>query len=533
MKPRPFLQSAGLATLYILPVAVHFVSLRLNEAYHHPHPISSVPLAMLAVMLLIWLVGGMAFLAIEHLPERWRNLEPIVLAVLFVGLLIRLVLSTHHRVFTPLALHVLYCLLVLVPIVLLISRQVRKGYFARCATAITILYCVAGFGALVLLPRLAVYAFRREPPEQTSFRRGALPAPQAKSRIVWILMDELSYDQTFEHRQPDLLLPNFDAFASQSTSFSNLKPIGMYTEFVVPGLLLGTSVRDLHTPFHGQVSFRTTSGGAWQPVDQHSTIFGDAWKLGWNPGIAGWYNPYCRLFPDVLARCSWQFSDGIPNVDLPLSYDKSVMENMLVLMPFRTDFERIFRHKAEESTHRRDYEDVMINAEDLLRDQRIRFAFLHLPIPHPPGIYDRTRHQLSSHGDYLDNLVLADDTLGILMKILRSTEADQQTTVIVSSDHSWRTIWWKPGLDWSDEEERVTNGGKFEDRPVLMIHLPGDKDKTGELISKRASVLIVHDILESLLRGQIRDPADLNNLIDRRSQEMQHSQEMEKVRYGN
>ena len=59
----------------------------------------------------------------------------------------------------------------------------------------------------------------------------------------------------------------------------------------------------------------------------------------------------------------------------------------------------------------------MKNAGELLRDQRIRFAFLHMPIPHPPGIYDRTTHQLSSHGDYLDNLVLADETLGALMKI--------------------------------------------------------------------------------------------------------------------
>ena len=64
----------SLATLYILPVAIHFLNLSLNEAYHHPHPISSVPLAMLAVTLLIWLVSWMAFLAIEHLPERGRNL---------------------------------------------------------------------------------------------------------------------------------------------------------------------------------------------------------------------------------------------------------------------------------------------------------------------------------------------------------------------------------------------------------------------------------------------------------------------------
>jgi len=32
-------------------------------------------------------------------------------------------------------------------------------------------------------------------------------------------------------------------------------------------------------------------------------------------------------------------------------------------------------------------------------------------LPHPPGIYDREHHMLRSGGSYLDNLVLADDTL--------------------------------------------------------------------------------------------------------------------------
>lgn len=518
MKAKPFLQGAGIATLYILPIAKHFLDEGLNEAYHHPHPISSVPLAMLAMTLLVWLVSWMAFLAIEHLPERWRNFASIALAVFFLGLLLRVLMFVRQPSFKwVVAARVLYCLLVLVPIVLLVSLRVRKGFFARCATAVGVIYCIAGFGLIVLLPRLALYGLRREPREQTSFSRDALPGQQINSRIVWILMDELSYDQTFDHRPPGLSLPNFDAFAKQSVSFSDLQPTGFYTEDVVPALMLGAPVRELNTPFHGRVSFRTASGGAWQPLDQRSTIFGEAWKLGWNPGVAGWYNPYCRLFPDVLARCSWQFSDNIPGIDLPLSYDKSVVGNMLTLMPLRSDVEFIFRHRMDNSSHRRDYEDVMKNAEDLLRDQRIRFAFLHMPVPHPPGMYDRTTHQLSSHGDYLDNLVLADDTLGALIKILHSTEVDQQTTVIVSSDHSWRTAWWKPGTSWSKEEERVTNGGKFDTRPVLMVRLAGSD--TSELISKPVSVLTVHSILDGLLRGEIHTQTDLEQLIDQSPQE--------------
>jgi hypothetical protein len=518
VKAKPLLQGAGIATLYILPIAARFLDPRLNEVYHHAHPISSVPLAMLAMTLLVWTVSWMAFLAIEHLPERWRNLASIALVLLFLGLLIRLLMFLRQPSFkSEVALGVLYCLLAVVPIVLLVALRVWRGFFARCALAIGLLYCVAGFGMLVLLPRLAIYGIRSQPREQTSFNRDHLPAQHANSRVVWILMDELSYDQTFDHRQPDVSLPNFDAFAKQSVSFSNLHPSGLYTEVVVPGLLLGEPIRELKTPLHGRVSFREVAGATWQPLDEQSTIFAEAWKLGWNPGVAGWYNPYCRLFPDVLARCSWQYSDDPPAVQVPLSYDKSVMENMLALMPIRTDVKYIFRHKLDNSTHRRDYVDVMKHAEDLLRDQRIRFAFLHLPVPHPPGIFDRTTHQMSSHGSYLDNLVLADDTLGTLMKILRSTGNDQQTTVIVSSDHSWRTPLWKPEPDWSEEDERVSNGGKFDTRPVLMVRLAGSD--SGELISKPVSALVVHSILDGLLRDEIHNSTDLEHLIDQQPQE--------------
>jgi Sulfatase len=523
VKSKSLLKGAGLATLYILPIAARFLDPRLNEVYHHLHPISSVPLAMLAMTLLVWIVSWMAFLVIEHLPERWRNLASIALAVLFVGLLIRVLMFVREPSFkSKAALGVLYCLLILVPVVLLVSLRVWRGFFARCSAAIGLMYCIAGFGLLVILPRLAIYGFRGEPREQRSFNRERLSAQQhGNARIVWILMDELSYDQTFDHRQPDLALPNFDAFAKQSVSFSNLQPSGFYTEVAVPGLLIGEPFKELKTSGHGEVSFRDVPGGAWHPLDQQSSIFAEAWKLGWNPGVVGWYNPYCRLFPDVLARCSWQYSDYPPAVEVPLSYDKSVAENMLALMPIRSDFEFIFRHKLDNSTHRRDYVDVMKDAEDLLRDQRIRFVFLHLPIPHPPAIYDRTTHQMASHGSYLDNLVLADAVLGTLIKTLRSTPNCEQTTVILSSDHSWRAQLWKHEPDWSAEDERVSNGDKFDPRPVLMVQLPATN--TGQVIAKPVNAMIVHRILESFLRGGMQTPAALNDLVAQQPQEVNHA----------
>jgi hypothetical protein len=517
VKARPFLQGAGLAVFFILPVAKKFLSPSLNEAFHHPHPISSVPMAILAMTLVIWLLAWMVLLAVEHLSEGWRNLVWGVLTLLLVGFAVRFFPLPRHPHFSLVALRDLHVIAVLLPVALIVCFLFWKNFFVRCIAATNLLYAVAGFGMIVLLPRLAMYAFRFEPPERTSFHRSDLPpATPDAPRIVWILMDELSYDQTFDHRQQDVLLPNIDAFARESVSFSNLQPIGKYTEHVVPGLLLGTPIHELKTPFHGPISFRRDSDGSWETFDPHRTIFGEARKLDWTTGIAGWYNPYCRLFSDVLDSCSWQYSDNILGAERPLSYNKSVAQNMLALLPFRTNLEFIFQDKIDNSAHRRDYEDVMARSKSLLRDRRIRFVLLHMPVPHPPGIYDRTTHQLSDHGDYLDNLVLADDSLGSFMEILHSMPEFENTSVIVSSDHSWRTFFWKPLPYWSAEDERVTHGGKFEPRPVLMVHLAGMN--TGQIVAKSVNMLILHPILETLLRGQIRTPTDLADLVDHQPQ---------------
>ena len=107
----------------------------------------------------------------------------------------------------------------------------------------------------------------------------------------------------------------------------------------------------------------------------------------------------------------------------------------------------------------------------LIENDQVRFVFLHLPVPHPPGIYDRQRHMLRPGGTYLDNMVLADDSLGTLLQEIDATPSASQTTVIVSSDHPGASLYGDM-LFWSDEEERAS-GGRFDDRPVLLIHFPG------------------------------------------------------------
>jgi membrane-anchored protein YejM (alkaline phosphatase superfamily) len=135
---------------------------------------------------------------------------------------------------------------------------------------------------------------------------------------------------------------------------------------------------------------------------------------------------------------------------------------------------------------------------------------LHLPVPHSPGIYNRGRHTLVAGGNYIDNLALSDVTLGTLMKVIQSTPDASQTSVIVSSDHSWRVDDWKKLSDWTAEEAHLS-GGRFDTRPVLMVRLPGSQD--GQVVSQPASAMILHPILEAMLRGQLRSSGDIAALV--------------------
>jgi hypothetical protein len=89
---------------------------------------------------------------------------------------------------------------------------------------------------------------------------------------------------------------------------------------------------------------------------------------------------------------------------------------------------------------------------------------------------------------------------------INATPSASRTTVIVSSDHSWRIPLWRPAPDWSAEEERAS-GGRFDDRPVLLIHFPGQN--SGNDVNTPLSELLEHDIIADMLRGKINNSEDL------------------------
>jgi hypothetical protein len=157
-----------------------------------------------------------------------------------------------------------------------------------------------------------------------------------------------------------------------------------------------------------------------------------------------------------------------------------------------------------------EYRTLMSRSQALIENGNIHFLFIHLPVPHPPGIYDRKTHTLREGGNYLDNLILAGDTLRELLREIDHGPQANQTTVIVSSDHSWRVPYWANKSDWTAEEERISRG-RFEKRPVFLVHFPGQQ--TGSEVESLKSELLEHDVIVQMLEGKITSAESLQAMV--------------------
>jgi hypothetical protein len=58
----------------------------------------------------------------------------------------------------------------------------------------------------------------------------------------------------------------------------------------------------------------------------------------------------------------------------------------------------------------------------------------------------------------------------------------------------WRLL---PG--WSAEDERISDGGQWDPRPLLMIHTPGQHNP--QIVATPTSIMLVHDTVASWIES--------------------------------
>lgn len=341
------------------------------------------------------------------------------------------------------------------------------------------------------------------------------PLRGTKPRIIWILFDELSFQQTFERRLSGLSLPAFDSLALQSTLFTHAVPNGSFTEQLLPSLITGEPVNRIQSTPDGHLLLGLANQRQFRPFNQFDTVFADARANGYRTAVAGWFNPYCRILPRVLDSCVWVLNERTPNGLLPQG---SFLENafqpfflgagaigMLARMPALK--QQISLEDSQE--HLKDLLELTSATDKMLNDKSLDFVFLHLPIPHPNGIYNRSTGQFALSGStYIDNLALADRMLAHIRSLLEQRGEWDDATVLVAGDHSWRTTQiWSADPAWSEEEQRASLGGKFDPRPAYIVKLP--HQKTANTVDSPFLTTNTRKLIDRLLERKIQTADDL------------------------
>jgi hypothetical protein len=536
MRSRWLLEAGGASLLLLLPYFCPLVMPDHLSLFHHHFPLRNVIGGFLLDLFGLFVLAVVSLNVLAKLPSTPRRIVGASIAGLFVWRTVSLgmfLLSQWYagqldnpfvmrRVslldplieYWPKCSHFTLAIIVLVFVIL---ANLRPRTSRAVVNAVRVGMAGFAFCALWMIPELLFIGFGNagvpdfDHSSKALARTGSVP----KNRIVWILFDELSYDLIFDHPIAGQQYPNFQRLRSHGTSLTNIVPMGSFTDRVIPSLLAGQELTGTRSTLHGKSLSWDSKIGKEVVYDPNRTLFGEAKRDGFNPGVAGWYNPYCRIFVNVLTTCSWV--SGVHTMLLfeqgGASENQSVLSNSLVLprLLFRRISGTADLSDAEFRKYDlRDFLYVMARARELIRNEKIQFAFIHLPVPHPPGFYSRVTHQFSENGNYFDNLVLADDTLGSLMQEIENTSSAVNTTVVVSSDHSWRVSVWKNNPGWTQEEKDVSQGG-VDPRPVFIVHFPGQL--SGHEVSDPRQELIGHDIIESMLKGKVESPDELDALL--------------------
>jgi arylsulfatase A-like enzyme len=164
------------------------------------------------------------------------------------------------------------------------------------------------------------------------------------------------------------------------------------------------------------------------------------------------------------------------------------------------------------------YSNVHKEALAMARDPELHLIMIHYPIPHPPGIYDRSKRDFSfnSSSGYLDNLQLADRALGELRSEIEQAGLWETTTVLISSDHWLRAdrVWrnhpfWKKSF--TIEDPSVTKSAKDE-RVPFVLKLAGEK--VGSNYEQPFNTVLSHDLILAILSGEVLNQVDVANWLD-------------------
>jgi len=525
----PLTTSFGITTIILMTfVDLTTSSLRRGLFYHWDGPVYLVIGSICLVILTVWILISLLLIAVRNHPKAQR-LVWILLGIVILRELLEAayIASSHphattvHLRYPSEAVNIAFWVFILLICLSLTVPSIREYPVWRQTKnlAIIVLGFVAISGCLMVVQLLEVGWTARNLNAPHVMGTSSLVSTSHHKRVLWLLLDELSYNQVYAHRFPGLQLPEFDRLAAQSTVFTNAIPAGMYTQEVLPSLIVGQQFDDVNYHTAGPLALHPVGMPGWVTFNPRDTVFQDAVDQGYRTGVVGWYNPYCRLVPDQLASCYWN-NAGPLSVEGVIHDDEGLLANTRDFLLNFLELRALQLHlpitpkqgrfgSRNVRTHLDSYQILAPQADKVLLDPSLDFVFLHIPVPHPPGIYNRHTNKFSIDGtSYIDNLALTDIYLGHIRQELQANGTWDDTTIVIMGDHSWRTnIEWNMTPIWTPEDQLASDGGKFDPRPGYIVKLAGQT--TPAHIDVPYQAIRTRSLLDNILQNKITTPEQL------------------------
>jgi|GEM_PF-2849284 len=327
-----------------------------------------------------------------------------------------------------------------------------------------------------------------------------------KTRIMWIVFDELDRRAVFDDKNSPFHFPALSGIANEAVAFSNAKQAGVNTIESVPGMTIGKTVVSAYPVRHDILNLKLadnpTKPVTWPEADN---LFKSLAAGGAQSGITGWYFPYCRLFQRSLKTCE-QVYLGSSQIDDTGSFSDSVLSRLSVINPL---YRRVNTIRA--------YDILKDKASGMASDPNLDFIYFHIPLPHQPTIYDAHTNSFTalnfSPDGYYHNVAAADLFLSALKREMKETGVWDKTIIVISGDHGWRAP--SPISDISEH-------GNI----ALFVKFPGQTQ--GKIIDDLFAATSMKRLLLALKKGDIYNPRQLENWVENGPADTSHKTNMDK-----
>ena len=429
-----------------------------------------------AILLGLMSIGCIAiFTAMRKLPWSWRrkSVTAFCLAILLIGPIndLRLLLAEV----LPSAISRSFLFIGFPWVVgLLVVGKGKLSYRILCR----LLLIGAPFTVLVIC-KLAWAMMRVSGQESRISARNSGLLPGLTNRVVWIIFDVLDYRIVFQERPQWVKMPYFDALVATSYRFTNATAPANLTLLSIPSLLDGVPYANVFPAGPAHLRLRRLDGKLTE-WGAEPNVFTDTRDLGGKAAVTGWYLPYSRIFGGVVEHSKWYGYTPERFIGQGRPLFATVKLQFLHAIPY-----------VRKLYHVSTLDGVATEAVRMLANQNYDFCFVHMPVPHIPMIPGPDRISnlqglLSDTQAYLHNLSVADSVLGQVVNSVQRTPAGSRTTLIVSSDHPWRTS--------------AKYDGRSDPRVPFLIRFPGQK--TGSDVGTPFQTVRTRDIVREILSSR-------------------------------